>query len=153
LSSIGLYEAAIEEYRKLIRLKQPLADYMVGLSDCLLAVFPPDQIDGEIEAIIEREQPEGTHPNRLRIAFAMELARRGVDRPALALYETARSIQPLPPKINALADALEKRLPIRSVRDAENNDAPRGNPAHQLKVRLANRLARLRGLIRKLRKS
>ena len=153
LGNIGLYEAAIEEYRKLIRLNQPLADYLADLIDCLLAVYPPDAIEETIESIIDQDQPPATHPNGLRIAFAMELARRGFDRPALSLYETARSIKPLPKKIEALARALEKRLRSQPFRDAENTAGSNGSPSHQLRVRLANRLARLRGLIRKLRKS
>jgi len=154
LGSIGLYEAAIEEYRRLIHLKQPLADYIEGLTDCLLAVFTPESIESEIDAIIDRDQPEDAHPNVLRIAFAMELARRGVDRPALSLYESARVIRPLPDRIEAQAAALKKRLQALPLEDHDRSIRSRNvNPAYQIKVRLANRLARLRGLIRRLRKS
>ncbi len=154
LGSIGLYEAAIEEYRRLIRLQQPLVDYIRGLTDCLLAVYTPESIEAEIDAIIARDQPGDAHPNILRIAFAMELARRGVDRPALSLYETARTIRPLPDRIEAHVKALEKRLAALPAQDQAPPAVVRApNPAYQLKVRLANRLARLRGLIRRLRKS
>ena len=110
LGSIGLYEAAIEEYRRLIRLEQPLVDYIRGLTECLLAVYTPETIEAEIEAIIARDQPEDAHPNILRIAFAMELAQRGVDRPALSLYEAAHRIRPLPDRIQAHVKALKNRL-------------------------------------------
>ena len=110
LGSIGLYEAAIEEYRRLIRLEQPLVDYIRGLTECLLAVYTPETIEAEIEAIIARDQPEDAHPNILRIAFAMELAQRGVDRPALSLYEAAHRIRPLPDRIRAHVKALKNRL-------------------------------------------
>jgi tetratricopeptide (TPR) repeat protein len=154
LGSIGLYEAAIEEYRKLIRLQQPLADYIRELTECLLAVYTPELIEGEIEAIIARDQPEDAHPNVLRIAFAIELARRGADRPALSLYEAAHSIRPLPDRIEAHVKALKKRLKTHANQEQAPSAASRaGNPAYQLKVRLANRLARLRGLIRRLRKT
>jgi len=154
LGSIGLYEAAIEEYRKLIRLQQPLADYLEGLTDCLVALYPPELITGEIDAIIARDQPENTHPNVLRIAFAMELARRGMDNPALTLYEAAHAIQPLPARIEAQVNILKKRLKTGLVNDLPSPAAsPAKTPAYQLKVRLANRLARLRGLIRGLRQA
>jgi tetratricopeptide (TPR) repeat protein len=154
LGSIGLYEAAIEEYRRLIRLRQPLVDYIRGLTECLLAVYTPDTIETEIDAIITRDQPEDAHPNILRIAFAMELAQRGVDRPALSLYKAARKLRPLPPRIEALVTALEKRMAAHPDENQTHPAAARAtNPAYQLKVRLANRLARLRGLMRRLRKS
>lgn len=153
LGSIGLYEAAIDEYRKLIRLQQPLADYLEGLTDCLLALYPPELIKGEIDAIITRDQPEDSHPNVLRIAFAMELARRGVDSPALSLYEAARAIRPLPDKIEAQANLLQKRFKTPPEKDRKLLAPSAQTPAYQLKVRLANRLARLRGLIRGLRQA
>ena len=153
LGSIGLYEAAIEEYRRLVRLKQPLADFLAGLTECLLAVYSPNSALAAIWAIIDQDQPETAHPNSLRIAFAMELARRDADRPALALYEAARQIQPLPRQVDAMALSLEKRIQARASRDVTPTDTPRSNPTHQLKLRLANRLARLRGLMRRLRKA
>jgi hypothetical protein len=154
LGSIGLYEAAIQEYCRLIRLQQPLVDYIRGLTDCLLAVYTPELVVGEIDAIIARDQPKESHPNILRIAFAMELARREIDGPALSLYEAARAICPLPDRIEAHVKAMANRREGQLSQDRENAAAVNtGNPAHQLKIRLANRLARLRGLIRRLRKS
>jgi tetratricopeptide (TPR) repeat protein len=154
LGSIGLYEASIEEYRKLIRLNQPFAEYIVGFTDSLLAVYTPETIKGEIDAIIDSDQPEEAHPIGLRIAFAMELSRRGLDRPALALYEAAQAIKPLPKKIDALVTALQKRLQTKEAQAPETKLSPVSEkPGHQLRIRLAHRLARLRGLIRRLRKS
>lgn len=154
LGSIGLYEASIEEYRKLIRLNQPFATYIEGFSDSLLAVHTPQSITRAIDAIIDSDQPEEAHPIGLRIAFAVALARRGVDRPALSLYEAARAIQPLPEKIDVSVKALRKRLLAKEAQIPENTVAPTSEkPGHQIRVRLAQRLARLRGLIRRLRKS
>ena len=152
LGSIGLYEAAIEEYRKLVRSQQPYVDYIEGLTDCLMAVYSPQSIGGGVDAIVERDQPETAHPNGLRIAVAMELARRGDDRPALAMLEAARAIRPLPHKIDALAQALEERLQTNDAQGLENAAPSNNSRAHQIKIRLANRLARLRGLVRRLRK-
>jgi hypothetical protein len=84
----------------------------------------------------------------------MELAQRGVDRPALSLYEAAHRIRPLPDRIQAHVKALKNRLDAQPEKDQADPAAARAtNPAYQLKVRLANRLARLRGLMRRLRKS
>ncbi len=153
LGSIGLYEAAIEEYRKLIRLQQPYAEFTEGLTDCLMAVYTTDAIQGAVDTIIAQDQPEKAHPNGLRIAIAMELARRGDDRPALLLLEAARAIRPLPPKIEALANALDVRLASKPDRQPNGAGAATKSRAYQIKMRLANRLARLRGLVRRLRKS
>ena len=145
---------SIEEYRKLIRLNQPFAEYIVGFTDSLLAVHTPETIKGEIDAIIDSDQPEEAHPTGLRIAFAMELSRRGLDRPSLALYEAAQAIKPLPKKIDALVTALQKRLQTKEAQAQETKLSPVSEkPGHQLRIRLAQRLARLRGLIRRLRKS
>ena len=154
LESIGLCEAAIEEYRKLIRLQQPFVDYIEGLTDCLMVVYGPQAVEGAIDAIIAQDQSKNAHPTGLRIAFAMELARRGADRQALSLYEAARAIRPLPPQIDTLARRLRERLKVKAAQafTKESSGEP-GNPAHQVKIRLARRLARLRGLIRRLRPS
>ena len=117
-----------------------------------MAVYTPQSIVGGVDAIVERDQPDTAHPNGLRIAVAMELARRGVDRPALLMLEAARAIRPLPHKIDALAKALEERLQTSDAKGLENTVPSEKSRAHQIKVRLANRLARLRGLVRRLRK-
>ena len=154
LGSIGLCEAAIQEYRKLVRLKQPFADYIEGLTDCLLIVYGAPSIEGAIETIISQDQPAEAHPNGLRIAFAIELSRRDMGHEALALYDAARKIRPLPPQIENLAKGLEKRLRASATqRPLRSNASKPLNSGHQIKLRLAQRLARLRGLIRRLRKS
>jgi hypothetical protein len=153
LGSIGLFEAAIEEYGRLVRLNQPLSGYIEGLTDCIVAVYAPETIAEGVAAIAERNVPPEAHPTGLRIAIAMELARRGIDHPSLAVFTAARAIRPLPEKVEAFVERLQKRL--RAHPQRSGNDTPAGgkNAAHQLKIRLANRLARLRGLVRRLRKS
>lgn len=148
LGSIGLYEAAIEEYGKLARLNQPLADYVGGLTDCLVAVYTPETIEAAVADLVARCCAPEAHCAALQIAIAMELARRGLDRPALALFAAARALRPLPDKVETVVEGLQKRLQA-----APALRVPEKNATHQLKIRLANRLARLRGLIRRLRKS
>lgn len=148
LGSIGLYEAAIEEYGRLLRLSQPLADFVGGLTDCLVAVYAPETIEAAVADLLARNRPPEAHSVGLQIAIAMELARRGMDRPALGLFASARALRPLPDKIEAFVAGLEKRLAAGPA-----FPAPEKNATHQLKIRLANRLARLRGLIRRLHKS
>lgn len=152
LGSIGLHEAAIREYRKLIRLNPPLADFTAGLTECLLAVHPPDLIEEAVNRIIERDQPREAHPNRLRIAFALELARRGADHPALALFTKAREIRPLPEEVEKFAAALEDRC--------HRGEASPGNPEppfdardrlRQIKTLWFDRIARLKEVFRRLR--
>lgn len=154
LGTIGLYDAAIEEYRKLIRLQHPLSDYIRDMMECLTVVYSAESIQDAIEDIIAHDQPEETHPNFLRVAFAMELVRMGLDRPALALYEAAQTIRPLPARFETHVRALRERMKTNERHHQEPAAASRArNPSYQLKVRLANRLARLRGLIRRLRKA
>jgi tetratricopeptide (TPR) repeat protein len=154
LSSIGLYEAAIEEYGKLVRLNQPQADYIDGLTDCIVAVYAPETIGDAVEAIVARYQPPEAHPTGLRIGIAAAMARRGLDQTALTLFQSARSIRPLPDKVETFVKGIQKRL----GHSADSTDSGLSTPAkgkgavRQIKSYLANRLTRLRGLIRRLHK-
>ena len=147
LGSIGLYEAAIEEYGKLVRRNPPLADDVEGLTDCLAAVYTPETIEAAVADLVARYQLPEARSFGLQIGIAMALTRRGLECPALGLFASARAIRPLPDKIEAFAQALQKRFDARPALAAREKNA-----THQLKIRLANRLARLRGLIRRLRK-
>lgn len=155
LGSIGLYEAAIDEYGRLVHLNQPLADYIEGLTDCIVAVYTPETIQAAVEAIAERNLPPEAHPTGLRIAIALELAKRDIDAPALSLFASARAIRPLPEKIETFVAQLKERVQVKRDTAVDEHTPPDSEKtaAHHLKVRLANRLARLRGLIRRLSKS
>lgn len=155
LASIGLYEAAIEEYGKLVRLNQPQADYIDGLTGCIVAVYPPETIADAVEAVVDCYQPQEAHPTGLKIGIAAGLARRGLDRPALTLFQSARAIQPLPESVETFVKEIQKRL----EHGADSTDSGLSTPAkgkgaarRLLKNFLANGLARLRGLISGLRK-
>jgi tetratricopeptide (TPR) repeat protein len=154
LSNIGLYEAAIEEYGKLMRLNQPLADYIDVLTDCIVAVYAPETIGDAVEAIVARYQPPEAHPTGLQIGIAATLARRGLDQPALTLFQSARSIRPLPDKVETFVKGIQKRL----EHGADSADSGSSTPvkgkgaARQIKIYLANCLARLQDLIRRLHK-
>jgi tetratricopeptide (TPR) repeat protein len=154
LSSIGLYEAAIEEYGKLVRLNQPQTDYIDGLTDSIVAVYAPETIGDAVEAIVALYQPPEAHPTGLRIGIAAALARRGLDQTALTLFQSARSIRPLPDKVETFVKLVQKRLEYGA--DSTNSDlstpAKGKGAARQIKIYLANRLDRLRGLIRRLLK-
>jgi hypothetical protein len=155
LGSIGLYEAAIEEYGRLVRLNQSLADYIEGLTDCIVAVYTPEAIPAAVESIAERNLAPEAHPTGLRIAMALELAKRDIVPPALALFASARAIRPLPVKVETFVEELQKRRQAKGDTAGDDGAPPASQQtaAYQLKIRLANRLARLRGLMRRLRKA
>jgi tetratricopeptide (TPR) repeat protein len=152
LSSIGLYEAAIEEYGKLVNLNQPQADYIDGLTDCIVAVYAPETIGDAVEAIVARYQPLEAHPTDLRIGIAAALAHRGLNQTALTVFQSARSIQPLPDKVETFVKEIQKRF----GHGADSTDSDLCTPAkgkgaiRRIKIYLAYRLTRLRGLIRRL---
>lgn len=149
LRSIGLYEAAIEEYGKLVRLNQAQADYIEGLTDCIVAVYAPEAIGNAIEAIVALYQPPEAHPTGLRIRIATALARRGLDQPALALFQSASAIRPLPDKVEIFAKRIQKRLghSTDSIDSGLSTPVKEKGAARQLKSYLTNCLARLQKVI------
>jgi tetratricopeptide (TPR) repeat protein len=150
LRNIGLYEAAIEEYGKLVRLNQPLADYIDGLTDCIVAVYAPETIGNAIEAIIALYQPPEAHPTGLRIGIAVALARRGLNQPALTLFQSASAIRPLPDKVEIFVKEIQERL--EHTTDSIDSDlatpvTEKKGATRQLKNYLTNCLARLQRVI------
>lgn len=157
LNNIGLYEAAIEEYGKLINLSQPAADYLDELTDCITKIYAPDTICNAVETIIDRYKPQEAKSTGLLVGIAARLSRRGLDQPALDLFQSARAIQPLPDKVEFFAKNIQKRYE-QSKNSTDDNvsnptSAKEKGTTQQLKRCLANQIARLQGLIRRLRKA
>ncbi len=149
LRSIGLYEPAIEEYGKLMRLDQPQADYIDGLTDCIVAVYAPETIGNAIEAILALYQPPEAHPTGLRIGIAVALARRGQDLPALSLFQSASAIRPLPDRVEIFVKEIQKRLEhgTDSIDSGLSTPVKEKGVVRQLKSYLTNCLARLQRVI------
>ena len=149
LRSIGLYEAAIEEYGKLVRLDQPQADYIDGFTDCIVAAYAPETIGNAIEAILALYQPPEAHPTGLRIGIAAALARRGLDQPALTLFQSASAIRPLPDRVEIFVKEIQKRLGhcVHSIDSDLSTPVKEKGAARQLKSYLTNCLARLQMVI------
>ena len=151
LCNIRLYEAAIEECGKLIRLNQPHTDFIDVLTDCIVALYAPEKIGDAVQTIVARYQPPEAHPAGLQIGIAATLARRGLDQPALNLFQAAHSIRPLPDKAETFVKQIQKRL----EHDANSTDNSTFTPtrkkgaARQIKIYLANCLVRLQGLLRR----
>jgi tetratricopeptide (TPR) repeat protein len=154
LCSIGLYEAAIEEYCKLVRLNQPQADYVDGLTDCIVAVYAPEAIGDAVEALIALHQPPEAHPTALRIRIAAALTHRWLDQPALTLFHSARSIRPLPDRVEFFVKEIQKRLDrgATSIDSRLSTPVKEKGAARQLKSYLSRHLARLQSLLHRLRK-
>ncbi len=154
LSSLGLHKAAIEEYCKLIHLNHTQAEYVDGLIDCIVTVYTPETIGVAIDSILSLHQPPDAHPTALRIGIAVALARRGLDQPALELFQLTRAIQPLPDKVETLAKKIQKRLKNGpdSIDRVPATRVKIEAAAQQLTSYLADRLAKLQSLIHRLRK-
>ncbi len=110
LNNIGLFEAAIEEYGKLIHLKLPFAEYLDGLTDCIAKTYAPERIADAVETIIARYMPQEVNPTGLIVGIAVRLTRQGLDQPALSLFQSARAIQPLPDKVEVFAKSIHNRF-------------------------------------------
>jgi tetratricopeptide (TPR) repeat protein len=152
LGDIGLFEVGVEEYRKLIRLKLPVTDFVRGLTDCLLGIHSLDTIEGAIEQIINQDFPKGHKPVTLRAAFAVDMERRGYYRVALSLYEKLLKEAPrvhwvsISNRIKTLKSRMKTKT--HSVEAIENT--PSSQPADK-SARFHRRLDRLRKQLHQLR--
>jgi tetratricopeptide (TPR) repeat protein len=156
LCSIGLYEAAIEEYGKLVRMDQPQADYIDGLADCIVAVYALETIENAIESIVALYQPPEAHPTSLRIGLTEALARRVLDQPALPPFQSASAISPLPDKVEIIekkVEIIEMAIPKRlghgidSIDSGLSKSVKEKGAARQLKSYFTNCLDRLQMMI------
>ncbi|MDJ0623296.1 MAG: hypothetical protein QNJ17_10045 [Desulfocapsaceae bacterium] len=149
LRSLGFYEAAIEEYGKLVRLGQPKADYIDGLTDCIVAVHAPEKIGEAVETIVALYQPSEAHPIALRIAIAAVLASRGLYHPALTVFQSASAIRPLPDRVEIFVKKIQKRLESNtdSIDRGLTTPTSEKGTVQKPKRYLANCLARLKRVI------
>lgn len=152
LGDIGLFEAGVQEYRKLIRLKLPVAHFIRGLTDCLLGIHSLATIEEAIEQIISQDFTNGHKPATLRAAFALDMERRGYLLTALRLYKTL--LQEVPQThwvaVAKRIKALKIKLTTQASQTAATDKASATEPADK-SARFHRRLGRLRKHLHQLR--
>jgi hypothetical protein len=152
LGDVGLFQDGVEEYRKLIRLKQPVTHFVRGLTDCLLGTHSLNTIEAAIEKIIAKDYGHGHRPAILRAAFALDMERRGYFTIALRLYKALLKEVPqtqwvtVAKRIKALKTKMQKQT--SPIADAEN--ASFSGPADTA-ARFNRRVGRLRRHLDQLR--
>ncbi len=152
LGDIGLFEAGVEEYRKLIRLNLPVAQFVRGLTDCLLGRYPLAKIEKAIEQIISQDLANGRQPAILRAAFALDMERRGYYQTALRLYKALLKEVPQSHwvKVARRIKALKAKMKTASAEDTEMSKDPIAEPADK-SARFHRRVGRLRKHLDQLR--
>ncbi len=149
---IGLFEAGIEEYRKLIRRKLPVAQFVRGLTDCLLGIHSLATIEKAIEQIISQDFTNCHKPLTLRAAFALDMERRGYYATALHLYQAL--LKEVPPSHGATVTrrikALQAKMKATPAHDAQADAAASSEPADK-SARFHRRVGRLRKHLDQLR--
>ncbi len=145
LGDIGLFEAGVEEYRKLIRRKLPVAKFVRGLTDCLLGIHPLTTIERAIEQILAQDFCNGHHPTILRAAFALDMERRGYYPTALNLYKAL--LREVPPSQCEMVDrrisALKAKMETAPDHAPPSNEESCSEPADK-SARFRRRMGRLR---------
>ncbi len=149
---IGLFEAGVEEYRKLIRRKLPVAKFVRGLTDCLLGIHSQATIEGAIEQIIAQDFHNGHHPALLRAAFALDLERRGYYQTALNLYKALLREVPRSQwsKVARRIKALKSKMKTATAHTPESEAVADAEPADK-SARFRRRVGRLRKHLDQLR--
>ena len=154
---IGLFEAGVEEYRKLIRRKLPVAQFVRGLTDCLLGIHSLTTIEKAIEQILARDFSNGHNPATLRAAFALDMERRGYHRIAFNLYKALLKEVPrshwtvVARRIKALKAKMKAPSPHNAQAEATASSAPADKAArfHRRVGRLRKHLDQLRALVQR----
>ncbi len=149
---IGLFEAGIAEYRKLIRRKLPVAQFVRGLTDCLLGIHSLATIEKAIEQIITQDFANGHKPATLRAAFALDMERRGYYATALHLYKALLKEVPQShwPKVARRIKSLKAKMKATPAHDAPTDTASIAEPADK-SARFHRRVGRLRKHLDQLR--
>ncbi|MBL0716210.1 MAG: hypothetical protein JJV98_21195 [Desulfosarcina sp.] len=161
LGDVGLFEAAVEEYRKLIRLKLPVTHFIRGLTDCLLGIHSLATIENAIGQIIPRDLPHGNHPATMRAAFALDMERRGHYLTALHLFKNLLKDVPQTHWV-AIAKkikSLKVKMKTRDIPAATAAAAPVCKPVdksarfHRRVGQLRKHLNQLRALVQRQRQA
>ncbi len=152
LGDIGLFEAGVEEYRKLIRRKLPVAKFVRGLTDCLLGIHSLTTIERAIEQIIAQDFSNGHHPAILRAAFALDMERRGYYPTALNLYKALLKEVPQSQwsKVACRIKALKAKMKTATDHASETEAVSCSAPADK-SARFRRRMGRLRKHLDQLR--
>jgi len=151
LGDIGFHEAACDEYRRLIRLQQPFSEYLPGLTDCLLALHRPSELEARVNEIIRQDLPEGCNPSGLRAAFALDLERRGYLETARALLQVVQNEVPGSQWVQEKLQALDDKLRLRKATSVDKSGPPPAERAayfHRRIDRLRQHLQRIKDLLR-----
>lgn len=154
---IGLFEAGVEEYRKLIRRKLPVAQFVRGLTDCLLGIHSLTTIENAIEQILAQDFSNSHNPTMLRAAFALDMERRGYHRIALNLYKALLKEVPrshwtaVARRIKALKARMKAPSAHNAHAEATASSAPADKAArfHRRVGRLRKHLDQLRALVQR----
>ncbi len=149
---IGLFEAGVDEYRKLIRRKLPVAKFVRGLTDCLLGIHSLTTIERAIEKIIAQDFRHGHHPALLRAAFALDMERRGYYPIALNLYRVLLKEVPRSQwsKVARRIKVLNTKMKTATAPTAKTDEVPCSEPADK-SARFRRRMSRLRKHLDQLR--
>ena len=145
LGDIGLFEAGVEEYRKLIRRKLPVAKFVRGLTDCLLGIHSLTTIERAIEQMITQDYCTGHHPAILRAAFALDMERRGYYPTALNLYKALLKEVPQSQwsKVARRIKALKAKMETVTDQAPQGDEVSCSEPADK-SARFRRRMGRLR---------
>lgn len=153
LGDIGLFEAGVEEYRKLSRLKLPIAHYIRGLTDCLLGIHSLATIEEAIEQIIAQDFTNGHKPATLRAAFALDMERRGYYSTALRLYKSLLKEVPQTHWVMVARriKALKAKMKAQAAQATEAVELPPSSQPADKSARFRRRVGRLRKHLHQLR--
>ena len=152
LSDIGLFEAGVEEYCKLIRRRLPVTHFIRGLTDCLLGLHSLATIEDAIEEIIKQDFSSERNRITIRAAFALDMERRGYYRTALHLYQTL--LRKVPRShwavIARRMKSVKRKMKRQDSQAVKKNTPPSTAPADQ-SARFQRRINRLRKHLHHLR--
>ena len=108
---LGLYTEALSEYEKIVSTDYPLAKYLLEYIECNLKALPPDQAVQKIKKLIQQKITDPKEAGKTIFLFGLEMEKRGHEKPAMDLFQSAITLFPQSKEIQEKLAALKPQQP------------------------------------------
>ena len=117
LKELGLFNEAVDNYMKLLRLDYPTINVIPGLAECLFEIHSPSRVIDQIEKIIEENKLDDKEKAEIKFILGEEMEKRGHKDLALEFFENVQDMDPGYPEVREKINALLASTSFKSKYD------------------------------------
>jgi len=117
LKELGLFNEAVDNYMKLLRLDYPTINVIPGLAECLFEIHSPSRVIDQIEKIIEENKLDDKEKAEIKFILGEEMEKRGHKDLALEFFENVQDMDPDYPEVREKINALLASTSFKSKYD------------------------------------